>query len=238
MTNQELERHYFGQFQSVYRLPPGDITFGDKPDVCVSGERKIGIEITNLYLRSGSDIGSEQSQRPLRAAAISRAHGLHQRNGGRRFELTFGFKDGVPITNVEKVAAQLFGLAKGLEKAGTGPLSRAAFETIPELWFVYLNAKEYDDAKWRNSEVHRLGFMSANTLRTVIEEKERKCAGYDSCDEYWLLIVVDFMDRAQEQEIRLDDLPSCPSNVFERIIVFTTLGHFVEVGPTSDLKPE
>lgn len=233
MTNQELERHYFGLFQNVFPLPPSDITFGDKPDVRVSGERKIGIEITNLYLQSGSDIGSEQSQRPLRAKAISMAHRLYQRSGGHRFELTFGFKDGAPITDVRRVAQQLCDLAKGLQYATSGPLPPDAFGTIPELSFVYLNAKEFDDATWRNSEAHGVGLMSTDTLRTVIQQKERKCAGYDSCDAYWLLIVVDFMDRAQEQEIRLNHLPSFRSNVFERIFVFTTFGHYVEVGPPS-----
>ena len=166
---------------------------------------RLRISTSGLVPTSAASRGSDRY-----APRQYRGDRLYQRGGGRRFELTFGFKDDVPITNVEKVGEQLCEFAKGLERAATGPLPPDAFGAIPELSFVELNAKKDDDAKWRNSEVHSVGLMSAKTLRKVIKEKERKCAGYDSCDAYWLLIVVDFMDRAQEQEIRLDDLPSIP----------------------------
>jgi hypothetical protein len=67
-TTTEIERHYFERFRKTYPLPVGAVSYGDKPDVTLTGERTIGIEITRFYLQSGSAPHSEQRQRPLRTA--------------------------------------------------------------------------------------------------------------------------------------------------------------------------
>jgi hypothetical protein len=57
---------------------------------------------------------------------------------------------------------------------------------------------------------------------------------YRPCDAYWLLAVVDFMDRAQDQEIRIDGLETVRSAVFQNIIVYKThFGHVQETNPAS-----
>ncbi len=43
------------------------------------------------------------------------------------------------------------------------------------------------------------------------------------CDKYWLVVVVDFIDRAQDQEIRIDGFEKIDSTVFEKVIVYKTL---------------
>jgi hypothetical protein len=45
-SNKEIEKYYFEMFRRDYPLPIGSIDYGDKPDVILNGERKIGIEIT------------------------------------------------------------------------------------------------------------------------------------------------------------------------------------------------
>ena len=70
--------------------------------------------------------------------------------------------------------------------------------------------------------------MSTSDLEAIIREKGEKASGYEGCDPYWLLIVVDGIDAAQEQEVRIDGL-HVDSTVFEKIIVFHTFGHTVEV---------
>src|SRR5271170_1864401 len=55
------ERYYFEKFRLQAALPHGEITYGDKPDVIIAGDRTtIGIEITNLYLEDGKNSASEQ----------------------------------------------------------------------------------------------------------------------------------------------------------------------------------
>jgi hypothetical protein len=52
---------------------------------------------------------------------------------------------------------------------------------------------------------------------------------YRSCDAYWLLVIVDFMSAAQEQEIRVDGL-RISSAVFEKIIVYKpNFDHILDV---------
>ena len=66
-TNRDIERHYFEQFRGAYSLPTGEVSYFDRPDVLVRGDLKVGIEVTNFYLRDGRDPTSEQRQRVLAA---------------------------------------------------------------------------------------------------------------------------------------------------------------------------
>ena len=73
--------------------------------------------------------------------------------------------------------------------------------------------------------------MSPERLKEIIREKEAKARQYVTCEAYWLLIVVDFIDSAQEQEIRIDGL-TVESDVFQKIIVYKpNFEHIVETTP-------
>lgn len=61
--------------------------------------------------------------------------------------------------------------------------------------------------------------MSQEGLEKIIKEKESKAAEYRRCDAYWLLIIVDWRDNAQDQEISVEGI-KISSEVFERIIVY------------------
>jgi len=231
-TNQDIERHYFEQFCQVYALPDGAITHGDKPDVMISGRTTTGIEITNLYLQSGTEIGSEQRQRPLRAGVVADAQRLYRLGGGRNNELTVGFDGGNPISpaRCRALPALLAAFAHQIEKLDSGPIDREAFrETMPELAFVYLNARNYADAQWRIAQLYSVEMASRENLRSVIAQKEMKATDYRRCDRLWLLVVVDWIDPAQEQEIRTDNL-EIKSSVFEKVILFKpNFNHVVEL---------
>jgi hypothetical protein len=70
--------------------------------------------------------------------------------------------------------------------------------------------------------------MSEKALEAIVRDKEAKSTDYASRDAYWLLVVAEAMDPAQEQEIRIDGL-NISSQVFEKIIVYNPLfGHVVE----------
>lgn len=73
--------------------------------------------------------------------------------------------------------------------------------------------------KWTVVQSHNFGLMSKERLTEIIRAKEGKAQHYTTCDSYWLLIVVDFMDSAQEQEIRIDGF-TIDSGVFKKIIVY------------------
>ena len=80
-------------------------------------------------------------------------------------------------------------------------------------------------------QLHGFGLMSHERLTKIIREKEAKARQYVRCDAYWLLIVVDFLDSAQEQEIRIDGF-TIDSEVFQKIILYKPyFEHIVEITP-------
>jgi hypothetical protein len=228
--NQIIERHYFERFPKAYSLPTGQLGYGDKPDVTLAGERTIGIEVTRFYLQPGSRLESKQRQRPLRDAVVEQAQALYRAQGGKAVELHISFDTPHAITRrrTGKLAQELAALAKRIDGRPSGEVERTEFQTIPEVSFVYFNNQEYPDARWSAGGVHTVGLMSEKGLEAIIRDKEAKSIEYAPRDAYWLLVVVEAMDPAQEQEIRIDGL-NISSHVFEKIIVYNPLfGHIVE----------
>jgi hypothetical protein len=75
-------------------------------------------------------------------------------------------------------------------------------------------------AKWRVSQVGSLGLMSKAGLTEIIKKKEAKARQYAPCAAYWLLVVVDYLDPAQDQEVRNAGVVDVVSDVFQKIIVY------------------
>lgn len=228
-SNQDIEGYYFEMFRKDYQLPPGTITYKDAPDVILEGVRKIGIEITNFFLEDGSLSQSEQSQKKMREKVVANAQRTYHAENGRNFEIAFGFDKANPIRNQKILVARMVQLAKSIEGNQTGQVQKEVFKAIPELSFVYLNTKEYADARWRVVQVYNVPVMSRDRLVEIVKSKERRAGQYEKCDAYWLLVVVDFINSAQDQEIRVDGFEKIHTDVFEKVIVYKTLfGHVME----------
>jgi len=221
-SNRDIERYYFEMFRTNYQLPEGDIIYGDKPDVILEGKRIIGIEITNFFLESGSFPESEQVQRKAREAVVSKAQQIYLSDGGKRIEFSFSFDKASPIRNRGELAKKVAKVAKDVDKRKTGTISNDFLEDTPELSFAYLNATEYEDPKWRVVQCHSGQTMSMEKLRKIVCAKEKRSRSYQRCDTYWLVIVVDFIDSAQDQEIQIDDFEKINSEIFEKVIVYKT----------------
>jgi len=216
-------------FRRHYPLPPGPINYGDRPDIIIEGKRQIGIEITNFYLEEGFLPESEQAQRKSRERVVSEARRVYQADNGKKFEIAFGFDKANPIRDQKKLVGKVVKLAKYIEKWESGQVSKDVFRAIPELSFVYLNIEEYEDARWRVIQVYDVPIISRDRLVDIVRDKERRANKYKPCDAYWLLVVVDFMDSAQDQEIQFDGFDKVQTEVFEKVIVYKTLfGHILE----------
>jgi hypothetical protein len=193
------------------------------------GDQQIGIEISRLYLEDGKLPESEQRQRTRREDVIANAQEIYLRRGGRPFELSFSFKKSSPIDAVAPIATKIAELAKTIEAHKTGLVDPALFASIPELSHVFLNATEYEQPRWRCNQCYEGQFLSISKVRAMVTAKEALSRSYRRCDAYWLLLIVDFMDFAQDQEIQIEHFPKIESKVFERIIVYKTLfGHVLE----------
>lgn len=219
-SQQETEKFYFELFRHASGLNAIP-EYGDKPDVIIHLDRKIGVEITNFFLRPGSDDASEQRQRERRTKVVADAQSRYRKRSGRDFELTIQFNTKFPIPSrrIAALTTELVDLARQIESYPTGAIDPEVFATSPELLTVWLNAREYPDPRWRITQVYTLDFMSPQALTDILREKEEKALEYQPCDAYWLLIIVDWVDRAQDQEITVN-VPILTSHIFERVILY------------------
>ncbi len=221
-TNRHIERAYFERFRQAYALPPGAVSYADKPDVLVTGQRVVGIEITNFYLEPGSDESSEQRQRPRRYEVASEAHRLYLADGGKDIELMIKFSPNKPITSASRktLPKKLAKFAARIDTEAMGPYNPQRFFDMPEIAFIWSSGREWPNPTWvRSGQVYSYEEMSADRLRKIVAEKEAKAADYLPCDAYWLLIVIDWADAAQDQEITTSGF-KLESDVFEKIIVY------------------
>jgi hypothetical protein len=126
----------------------------------------------------------------------------------------------------------LAGLAARPDPAqANGKLNRSKFRAMPEIADIYFLAREFADEKWHVIGNYTVEPMSPAALERIVRKKEAKSIEYQLHDAYWLLVVVDWIDPAQEQEIRIDGL-RIASDVFEKIIVYKpNFQHIVEVKP-------
>ncbi len=222
-SNREIEQYYFDQFRVHFPLPAGEVEYGDKPDVVIHGERKLGIEIANLYLTDGVDPNSEQVQRKRREAVVRDAQKRHSLAGGKKIELTVSFDLSRKITDTrdaQEVAGSLASVAHSIEHLPAGVLPRRHFSQVPHLNFVYHNPTEYPDALWRVSQVFSVSGLSVDRVAQLVATKEQRLADYKQCDSYWLLLVVDFIDRAQDQGITWPVECSSLKASYERVIIY------------------
>lgn len=210
-------------FRKDYPLPPGSVIYGDSPDIIIEGQRRIGIEMTNFFLEEGSLFESEQAQRKSRERIVSEAQQVYQGRNGRKIEITFGFDKSNPIRDQKRLVGKLVELAEYIEKWESGEIIRDTFSAIPELSFVYLNAKEYEDTRWRVIQVYDVPVISRDGLLGIVRDKEVRANKYRKCDAYWLLVVVDFINAAQDQEIQIDGFDKIQTEIFEKVIVYKTL---------------
>ncbi len=220
ISNQDIERYYFEKFFKDYPLPSGTIIYGDSPDVIVEGENRIGVEITNFFLKKGSLPESEQVQSKLREKVASEAQRIYQTENRKKIEISFGFDEANPIREQKKLVRKLVDLAKQIEKWETGEIRKVFFQEIPELSSVYLNAKEYKDAKWQVYQVYGTPRISRDRLVDIVRDKEVRAKKYKKCDTYWLLVIVESFDRAQEQTIPSNGFEKIQTKVFEKVIIY------------------
>lgn len=236
-SNQDIERYYFDLFKSNYDLPNGELVYTDKPDVIIRGSQVLGIEIANLYISSGSEPSSEQVQNIRRLEVLDRSQALYLSSGGRSIELTVDFDPQNPILDIEFLAKALSDVAHLAESSVSERVNPKLLTHIPQVRFLYFNTNEYDDAKWRLGQCHSVPSLSIERVRLLVAEKNKKLNSYQLCDIYWLLLIVDMMNRAQDQSMDWPPGEVIEKSGFERIIVYKThTSEFVQV-PQSKANP-
>lgn len=232
MNKAEIEDHYFRQFCAHFRLPDGDVELGDKPDLIVrrtnSREVLLGIEQTRFFRESGSSIASEQIQSIRREAAIKQAEAEYMKLYANGLRLSLGFDPENPIEDVDSVARRITLLAQQIGRHESGSLYRRRYMAIPELAFVYVQWNI--EASWQLTQVHSGRLTPRDQLQDIVRVKDKQAIGYRSCPELWLLVVIDFCDPAQDQEID-DKIASLESERFDKVILYKTVFNRVKEIP-------
>ena len=226
-AHQLTEQHYFELFAQHYDVPAGRIEYSDKPDVLIHGERKIGVELAHLHKTSGQDPASEQVQNQRRISVIETAERIYLERGGRKIELWIDFDPQHPIQSIENTAHGLANVALEIADFMEGHTSYGGFEKTPELRFLTHNGKEYEDSRWKLLQGHDVPSLSVERVKELIVQKTKKIKNYQQCDAYWLLLVVEFWDPAQDQDIRWPEGESVGLTPFEEIFIYKP--HFREV---------
>jgi hypothetical protein len=102
-------------------------------------------------------------------------------------------------------------------------------EGIAELQSVYLYDKLFNDSTWRPLQVYNIPNIDPKRLQDIICGKEIKFAHYQQFDQMWLLIVIDFMNMAQDQNIVDFERDLITVSKFDKVFLFKTcLNQIVE----------
>lgn len=225
VTKQEVERRYFEQFGFHYQLPPGDVQYSDKPDVIINGPASIGIEIARLYKLDGKEPHSEQQQSPDRMRVLKLAEAAHLAAGGRAIEINVGFNPMHPIKRgrLMSISKALAELALEISENEEPCILRNPAENWPELEFIYHSGKSYKDNAWKLVQSFNIPALSIERVNEIAMQKSEKIKAYQPCDEYWLLLIVDYWDPAQDQGVVWPSEAIIPRTPFERILIFKTV---------------
>jgi hypothetical protein len=218
-TNQQIEEHYFEQFRKHFALPAGEVRYDDKPDVRIIGERKLGIEIARLYRREGSDSTSEQVQRSKRKHVLARAQVIYTADHGRPIQLHVDFDPEQPITDVEQSAIALAKLALEHQHKPT-QLSGCKSDNMMGIRYFQHSGEEYLDPRWMNIQGFEVPVVSPERIQEVVHDKNQKSVEYAVCDSLWLLLIVDFMDLAQDVDLSLSPDFRLKACAFERVLLY------------------
>jgi hypothetical protein len=219
-SQREAEQRDFEAFARDYPIPSGRIEYADKPDVLIHGNRTIGVELANLHKVDGANPASEKVQGLRRTEVIEIAEQRYRDQSHRSIELWVDFDPEHPIANVSKTADALLGIATRIAGETDGHQSFSSFEECPEIRFLFHNGKEYADAKWRLAQSHSVPGLLVERVKDVVVIKSAKAATYQNCDEYWLLLTVDFWDPSQDQFIDWPKGISLGATPFAKVFLY------------------
>ncbi len=173
--------------------------------------------MTDFYPEDGNRLKSKQKQKDLREKALSKAQGKFF----GKADLHFDFNETQPITpkRIEPLAKDIAGLGNDIAEnfMDKGIVHPYLYSHIPEVRFVYKGPYKCVRGDLKLQQVYSQESLKGERISQIVKKKEEIAKNYKSCDEYWLLIIMDFFDPAQDHEVP-DDLEPIQSNIFERVI--------------------
>lgn len=231
-VKEKMEMDYFNRFMKVFsHVPKGHIEKSEEPDVKIydeTGRCVLGVEITNLYLKHGSDRTSEQQQVVFREQLIFAAQEMYEKRGLPKYQLLFDFDPDFPVfwyrsdaKNQSLVKRLIDCIEDFLIVVKPEKGYRKPFDSFPELSFLHVFRKpENEKMLWEIQQSYDIPRLHPEIITRAIHEKTRRLEHYQDCDQYWLLIVIDSWEPAQDQDIPRSFSMSVEQTPFEKIFVY------------------
>ena len=194
--NRTEEKSIIKRFQDNFPdFPTGQLSYEDRPDFIVFGNKNVGIEITQIF----------RDQRSTRGSKLRAIENRHRQLGENIIEalnemafhslvLTIDTANHADLTRVDvrqvanaclphviNHAAQLNNLERcSIINYGQLP------EEIDQL-NLFLNT-ELTESQFIESGGTALPNLTTEDIQFVLAKKNKELAGYKNCDEYWLII--------------------------------------------------
>jgi hypothetical protein len=178
--------------------PVGALEPGDEPDVCIlTGERRIGIEITELHQDAAPGHAPRRLQESERAQIAARARVSAEALAMPVVDVAVHFNEAVPVSKAvrDMIANGLVELvSKNLPNSGasvTVEVWRQANKPLPWIRSVRLFRADFlTKHHWSVPDSGWVQMDFISELQRTIDEKNSKYGRYrQRCDECWLLIV-------------------------------------------------
>jgi hypothetical protein len=221
-AQKQRERSYLDEFRRVVSVP-GIVEEGERPDFIVRGDATIGVEVVDLFHVPGSDPLGWQRQRPRGDRAIAQAHAIFERAGGRRFDYAIDLARLPAEASIGEIAAQIWGAANAAAQDGPGGIvSSLLLEPFPLVSWMHRSENEYEEPRWYAMAVHDTPPLDPAAVQAAVDGKGIKLARYRACDAHWLLLVVNFSNRAQNQALVWPAEAVLQRRGFDRVFVLKT----------------
>lgn len=193
----EREEFIFYKFKNCYKdFPAGEVDNEniDRPDFIIKGEKKIGIEITEVYqdsYRKYSKMKQKSSDRNNFSILLV---DMLQRNVTFKFEVSIQFNEHEYIKKreVNTILGSLYEVIYKdfIELRNNSEIICEDFKLLPkEINSIrILRFDELDESYHNNNDGGSIGVLNNIHIESILLKKEKALLKYKKCDEQWLLI--------------------------------------------------
>jgi hypothetical protein len=241
----ELERHYLDRFLAHLVLPlAGDVNPGEEPDfVIASGDRRIGIEMTELHREHAGPGRPMQADQAMRKRVIERAKELYDAAGYPPVHVSVFFNEHHPVQKeaVEPLAKAIVHIVRRNMPA-SDESAREDYDWVNRSYFPenfieisVHNLPVITHSFFNGPGATWLADVTREDIQRVLDAKEGKYAAYRKrCDEAWLVINCDGEFMSTWFDFDNADLAGPFRSVFDRVFLvrhFANAMHELKVRP-------
>lgn len=229
-------------FLEVADLPPIEIIESESPDfVLVDSERRIGIELTELFRPPVGTAIPPRAQENLTDRIVSAARRIYETETGNFVHVNVCFFEGVNVRTInrDQTARSLSDLVRRLSLTqGVHAHWRNDYENSTLDAIAFVSALPVPQASMAHWSVARAGWratLSQDVVTEAIAAKNHKLPAYRSnLDEVWLLLAIE--GSRPSQFFDPDNIPNIGQlgSAFDRTYFFNSVHRKVSVWTRSD----